>query len=59
MAEKLRLRDEHLARMTADWSDRDRDRFAELFDRFTADFAATVNDQHFQPARPATRTEKS
>ena len=51
VAEKMRLRDEHLASITAGWSDRDRDRFAELFTRFSCDFATSVNENTF--ARPA------
>lgn len=53
VAEKMRLRDGHLAALTAGWSERDRDRFAELFDRFSHDFAAAVNEQGFvRPALP-------
>jgi len=74
VAEKMRLRDELLAKMTAAWSGRDRDRFAELFDRFACEFASTVNEHgfarnvmlptppgrlvHDRPGHDSTRTEK-
>lgn len=62
--EKLRLRDQYLAGMTASWTDDDRDRFVELFERFSNDFAAAVGaDPRLHPnahtTGPATRTEKS
>jgi DNA-binding MarR family transcriptional regulator len=61
--EKLRLRDEYLAGMTASWTDADRDRFVELFERFSTDFAAAVAADPRLHANahpsPAPRTEKS
>jgi DNA-binding MarR family transcriptional regulator len=44
VADRLRMRDAQLARITEAWSARDRARFAELFNRFATDFAAHVNE---------------
>ena len=61
VAEKLRLRDEYLASMTASWTDADRDTFAELFERFATDFAGAVARTHLHAhtTHPANRSEKS
>ncbi len=62
-ADRMRMRDQLLARMTQGWSADDRERFAELLERFAHSFAATVTAHHpavqAQPDRPSTRTETS
>jgi DNA-binding MarR family transcriptional regulator len=61
VADRLRKRDEYLRSMTAGWSDADRDQFAELFERFAADFASHVSAHpHVQGhAAHDSRTETS
>jgi DNA-binding MarR family transcriptional regulator len=59
VAHKLLLRDLQLAQMTADWSSRDRARLADLLDRFSACFAASVTDHGLNRPHDATRSENS
>jgi DNA-binding MarR family transcriptional regulator len=59
VAQKMRLRDLHLAHMTADWSARDRARLADLLDRFSTCFATSVTDHSLSRLHDATRSENS
>ncbi|MFL6138755.1 MAG: MarR family winged helix-turn-helix transcriptional regulator [Frankiaceae bacterium] len=60
LAERRRARDEHLARVTSTWSERDRRRVAELVDRLATDVIDDLHRLH-EPAgrRPFRRLEEN
>jgi DNA-binding MarR family transcriptional regulator len=42
LAERMKLREQHLSSLTEAWSARDREQFADLFDRFATAFATSL-----------------